>query len=296
MNDNMGRIFSFLDSDQIARTKHDNVAEHPGCEVRRFVQLTDAVAELNFHNPNLNLYFRGQTTDHKMERRRKRGKTRLQTTLLPGAYRKHISPDKAASKEFLTSVLPKMTGDLMTELERLPSWKRRHHRLLVKGMQHFDETQWAILQHYDCPTPLLDVTQSLQVACWFATHEYPMGVSSEDGYVYVLGLPNIHGHISFFPCDGIVMVKLQSACPPEAKRPHYQQGYLVGSTPHDPQPYTYPCRDVALRLVAKFRIAEPETFWNDVGNRRLSKDVLYPEDDKIKRIVDDIRERYLTYA
>jgi hypothetical protein len=288
MNDNMGKVWFLLDSDEITKTTHDEVAEHLGHEVSNFDKLTDAVTKLNFYNPNLNLYFRGQTRDHKIKRRRENEKTML----LPGAYRKKISPDKEASSEYLTGVLPAMKEDLMKELQQLPSWKRRRHRLLVKGMQHFDETQWAILQHYECETPLLDVTQSLEVACWFATHELPTGVPSEEGFLYVLGLPNIHGHISFFPCDGIVMVKLQSACPPEAKRPHYQQGYLVGSTPHTPQPYTYRPRDVALRLVAKCRIGDPGTFWNTVGNHRLSLSTLMPKEDRMKHIVDEIRERY----
>jgi hypothetical protein len=192
-----------------------------------------------------------------------------------------------------------MARELMDELKRLESWRRMiRHRDLVRTMEHFDESRWAILQHYDCPTPLLDVTQSLQVACCFATHKYDgkrgmLLEPSSEGYLYVLGLPNIHGHISFFPYDGIVMVKLQAACPPEAIRPHYQEGYLVGSTPHTPKEYTYRYRDLALRLVAKFRIADPEAFWESVGNRRLSGATLTPEDDRIKQIVYRIRERYL---
>ena len=289
MKDNLGPIYSFLDSDKIEQTNYDRVARHCGREVRSFTQLTDALADLTFYNPNLNLYFRGQTKDHKIVRRGEREKT----VLLPGAFRREISPDEAASREYLTRTLPRMAGDLMVELKRLPSWKSSAHRRLVKAVEQFNETQWAILQHYDCPTPLLDVTQSLQVACWFATHEYPTGVPSAEGYVYVLGLPNIHGHISFFAYDGIVMLKLQSACPPEAKRPHYQEGYLVGSIPHNPQAYTYRPRDVALRVVAKFRIGEAEAFWRGVGNSRLSTATLIPEDDEMKRIVQHIREKYL---
>ena len=85
------------------------------------------------------------------------------------------------------------------------------------------------------------------------------------------------------------MLKLQSACPPEAERPHCQEGYLVGSIPHGPAPYTYRPRDVALRLVAKFRIGQPEAFWEGVGNSRLSTSSLIPEEDQIKDIVEEIR-------
>ncbi len=286
MNDHMGKIYSFLDSDTIEKTKHDRVAKHHGCEVCSFAQLSDLIAKLNFYNPSLNLYFRGQTKDHKIKGCR-------ETALRPWAFREDISPDKEASRKYLRDTLPKMTTALMKELKRLPSWKSRPHRLLMKRMEHFNEMQWAILQHYECPTPLLDVTQSLQVACWFATHKYPTDEFSQKGYVYVLGLPNIHGHISFFAHDSIVMVKLQSACPPEAKRPHYQEGYLVGSIPHTPQQYTYPYRDVALRLVAKFRIGDTKAFWDSVGNLRLSASTLSPEDDQIKEIVESIRKKHL---
>ena len=282
MNDNMGKIWSFLDSGEIKKTKHDQVAKHRGYEVCCFAQLSDLIAKLNFYNTNLNLYFRGQTKDHKIG-------DRCETTLRPGAFREDKSPDKEASGEYLTGTLPKMAAALMEKLKCLPSWESRPHRLLMKRTWHFQEMQWAILQHYDCPTPLLDVTQSIEVACWFATHEYPTGEPSKGGYVYVLGLPNIHGHISFFAHDSIVMVKLQSACPPEAKRPHYQEGYLVGSIPHTPVSYTYPPRDVALRLVAKFRIGDTKAFWNSVGNSRLSASTLIPEKDQIKDIVEEIR-------
>ena len=101
MNDHMGKIWSLLDSDEISETTHDHVAEHPGHEVCSFDQLTRAVAHLNFYNPNLNLYFRGQTKDHKIERTRKKGKTVLQTALLPGAFRENVSSDKASSRKYL---------------------------------------------------------------------------------------------------------------------------------------------------------------------------------------------------
>ena len=289
MLDNMGRIWSFLDSDTVQEIGHDDVAEHGGLEVDRFGQLTDYVAQLNFYNPNLNLYFRGQTKDHQIRRRGEKEKS----ALLPGAFRKPISRDEASSGEYLTRTLRKMDEALMKELETLPSWRSKRHRQLTKRIGDFRERRWAILQHYDCPTPLLDVTQSLEVACWMATHEYPTGTPSSEGYIYVLGLPSIQGHITFFPYEGIVMLKLASACPPEAKRPHCQEGYLVGSTPHSPQAYTYRYRDVALRLVAKFHIAAAQEFWEGVGNTRVSKATLFPEDDDLKRIVREIRDEYL---
>ena len=38
----------------------------------------------------------------------------------------------------------------------------------ISQMKRFPELSWAVLQHYEiCPTPVLDVTQSLRVAASF---------------------------------------------------------------------------------------------------------------------------------
>ena len=105
----------------------------------------------------------------------------------------------------------------------------------------------------------------------------------------MLGLPNINGHISLFPHEGMVMVKLQAACPPEAKRPHYQQGFLVGSIPSDPKPYSYHFRNLVLRLVAKFRIPESCSFWK-AGYSCLPREVLTPTDE-VGEVVQEIKKQ-----
>ncbi len=63
----------------------------------------------------------------------------------------------------------------------------------------------------------------------------------------------------------------------------------ISHSSHTPVPYTYRPRDVALRLVAKLRIGDTKTFWNGVGNSRLSASTLIPEKDQIKDIVEEIR-------
>ncbi len=53
--------------------------------------------------------------------------------------------------------------------------------------------QWSILQHYEViPTPLLDVTHSLRVACSFAQ----LAGTDPTCYVYVLGFPYSTNRIS----------------------------------------------------------------------------------------------------
>ena len=53
--------------------------------------------------------------------------------------------------------------------------------------------QWSILQHYEvCPTPLLDLTHSLRVACSFAF----LNSEDADPLVFVFGLPYITNRVS----------------------------------------------------------------------------------------------------
>ena len=78
MKDSMGKVLSLLDSDSVEETTHDRVAEHPGHKVENFTQLTDALAQLNFYNQNLSLFFRGQTKDHRIKRPHENERTESQ--------------------------------------------------------------------------------------------------------------------------------------------------------------------------------------------------------------------------
>ncbi|MHB1035560.1 MAG: FRG domain-containing protein [Pirellulales bacterium] len=278
MQDNMGQFSSILNGGRRSRCRWKDVSDDPGCIVSNFVELMDRVAELTFWNPGLNLFFRGQTKNFTGVA----GKEKLGTSLLPSAYREPVSPNLAASEERFRQ-LAEMTLDAKKKLARFRHDKER--------LDEFTELTWAVLQHYGCETPLLDITQSLHVAASFATCTYSDGKETpakDEGYVYVLGLPAMNGHLTFLAHEGMVMVKLQAACPPEAKRPHYQQGFLVGSIPSNPKPHSYRYRNLVLRLVGKFRIPEPSAFWEG-SYRHLSRKVLMPPDDDVAKIVQGIR-------
>jgi hypothetical protein len=80
---------------------------------------------------------------------------------------------------------------------------------------------WAILQHYEvCDTPLLDVTNSLRVAASFATNN----PAAEGPVLYVLGVPSLSGSITASSEQGLQIIRLSSICPPEARRPYFQEG------------------------------------------------------------------------
>lgn len=55
--------------------------------------------------------------------------------------------------------------------------------------------------------------------------------SRHDGYVYVVGLPELHGSVTHHMDQQLVIADLRRICPPAAKRPHRQDGLLVGRHP-----------------------------------------------------------------
>lgn len=155
--------------------------------------------------------------------------------------------------------------------------------------------RWSILQHYEvCRTPLLDVTHSVRIAASFAT-----GSAIDDGevYVFVLGVPNLSGAITASAEAGLQIVRLASACPPSALRPHIQEGYLLGEYPdmagyNNKENYTHYEIDFGRRLIAKFRFS-PKTFWDkSVYFPVVEHEALYPDgDDPLFTLAQGVKKR-----
>ncbi len=91
----------------------------------------------------------------------------------------------------------------------------------------------------------------------------------------------------------IVNIRLLSICPPDALRPYYQEGYLVGT---DEITIEYDSKDELdfnNRLVAKFRLERNKDFWgNDFGN--IPKSALYPTDKVFGEICTQIKEKIVS--
>lgn len=296
MQDSLGKVFSII-GNELGGVEWRDVASAEGCTVRTFRELFDQMAKLRFHNPHLNLFFRGQNEDHKQTYDKRYPNLGPITSLRPKAYRsEEIKPHKP--EEYFEHILPTYAQALLDEL--LNTATNKDIRIRIKSMAHFREVLWSVLQHYQVPTPMLDITDYLPVACSFAMKPTDDKPKPTEGFVYVVGLPQIQGLITYSPADSLVLVNLQSACPPEAKRPHHQHGYLVGSLPHNAQPDTYLYRDFALRLVCKFKIVDESetfwgqgrrsTFWDDSGYGPLDEKLLEP-DDEVKKMIDSIVAR-----
>ena len=245
-----------------------SISKDPPMFVNKYSDLLEVIAKLSFKHKRQVLYFRGQSQDYQNDKGN-------YTTLYPSIYRNTLSKEELKYK-FL--ILNKCVKDLVNvcdeyNLEDLTNVKRRKH------------IAWSILQHYEmCETPLLDVTHSLRVACTFAS----MG-SGAYGYIYVLGFPYITNRISINSEDELIIIRLLSISPPEAKSPYYQEGYLAGT------PDVYDWYDVKSeldfksRLVGKFMFKNDPTFWGeDFGP--IKKEFLYPTKDVFQEIKGKVIE------
>jgi hypothetical protein len=124
------------------------------------------------------------------------------------------------------------------------------------------------------------------VACSFAFDES----SEKTGIIYVFGLPMINESINFYTYEELLNIKLLGICPPEAKRPYFQEGYLAGPFPNyrldDPKRVVL--FDFSRRLLAKFEIPIDDSFWGE-GFQRIPHNKLYQPDDKLKVVCDSIK-------
>lgn len=119
------------------------------------------------------------------------------------------------------------------------------------------------------------MSHSLRVSASFASL-----AATNLAYVYVLGIPNISGGVTASAEAGLQIIRLASICPPDARRPHVQEGYLLGEYPEiaeyrQKQLYHPHEIDLGRRLVAKFRF-NPKGFWKDEAFPKVSKATLYP--------------------
>lgn len=273
------------DKGQIAQFAPRKVRESPPTEVANFKELADRIAEIQFENPQFVFMFRGQGQEYFRRRA-----TSIKPSIFRGADGK--LPDLSELKRRYNTL--RCAEDLLVQtyegLDIRGKTRLKRHRVM----------RWSILQHYDvCPTPLLDVSQSLRIAASFATDDFNKRErkASDRAVLYVLGLPNLIGAVSGSLDAGIQTIRLASVCPPEAKRPHFQEGYLIGEFPElaevrDKENYEAFEVDVARRLVAKFSF-DPWPFWANSSDFPLvSRAALYPdENSKIFKELSEMKQQ-----
>jgi hypothetical protein len=239
-------------------------------EIHDYRDLVEHVARLAYANRNHLLFFRGQDKDYQS----KAGGS----TLYPAIYRGDNLPhaeieDRFRQLEAASRVLAKLFEEKRIDGARDVSRKRY--------------IGWSILQHYEVlPTPLLDVTQSLRVACSFAQ------IASTDPtcYVYALGFPYPTNRISINSEEEVVNIRLLSICPPAALRPYFQEGYMAGTPDVTTNFETKTEVDFRNRLIAKFAIPRAARFWN-AGFEATPRTALYPSSDRVQELCQEVIAR-----
>jgi len=287
-------LFTILrNAEGLVEASNRKVREQDAPLVGNYFELAKLVSALQFRNQDLVLFFRGQREDY-----RDSGLTTIRPTIFRDSDGDYKSKWSNSRKQNI--FVGRLEGKFK-EIRRAERFLLDHYSgkgrfsgrgIVSQRIRRQRIVRWSILQHYEiCETPLLDVTQSLRIAASFASLQ-----DQEFGYVMVVGVPNISGAITASAEAGIQIVRLSSVCPPEASRPHLQEGFLLSEYPElgDPQQaglYQKHETDLGVRLVAKFKF-RCEEFWRDSRDfPRISKDALFPsnENDEFLATADSIR-------
>ena len=243
------KLWSFLSgSSDIQEVTNSKVRTDKGHRVANYRELAQRVAELQWRNRGHVMLFRGQGLDYCSVR----GYSRLRPTIFRAPDGKINLAKSVSGKRF--DALHAAEAALSTGYHVLKRTGR--HRVARERL-----LRWAILQHYEvCPTPLLDVSQSLRIGASFASL-----ARTQECFLYVVAVPNISGAITAHAESGLQIIRLSSVCPPSALRPHIQEGYLLGEYPEmigvdQVNNYQHYEMDFGRRIIAKFRF-DPTTFW-----------------------------------
>jgi hypothetical protein len=239
-----------------------------GFKVATFRKLMEEVANVTISNKAFEMFYRGQTKDYKNNQAVYFKDRRAKSTIYPAICRPEKKEDGSLKYSIKKSQVTKRYEELSNMVD------------MVKGNRggYVNEYYYSLFQHYDIlPTPLIDITQSLRVAATFALRQ------SKTGYLYVFGLPYPNQSISYYSDLGIVLIKLQNVVQPNAIRPRFQEGFLVGKYPIRPSKTNGD--DLANRMVAKFFLDNTNgDFW-DKYFLPMPDEVLYPENDAVEKVL-----------
>lgn len=246
------------------------VLSGPTKTVHSFGELVRLMAEVSYNNPEHALFYRGQAKEY--------FKSTSDGARVPSLY---PTIYRSTGKPLTRSELARRFAVLDVHSELLLARFKDQELVGSKKLEMFPELLWAILQHYEvCPTPLLDVTHSLRVAASFA-----LSRGGQEGFLYVFGFPHPNGSISYSVDLEIVNIRLLSICPPEAQRPYFQEGFVVGTYPlrHHQR---NPSLDCGRRLIAKYRLIAAD-FWS-AEFPAIPTAALFPQNDRVTAICESL--------
>lgn len=235
------------------------LSNRDGHEVRSYVELLHKVAALSFHNRRFRLLFRGQRADYKMDG------AAITSDLYPSILRGFTANGNNRKNQL------DYAFDVLAKAESLLAEKISNREVVASHI-----VRWAVLQHYEvCKTPLLDVTASLQSALTFAIGD------RNEGWLYVLAFPQLTGGVSVSVESHTQVIDLSQLCPPEALRPHFQQGLLAIDYPEiRTRRQSHGQRGMrgnnfAARLLTKFKLVNCRA-WRAEGFTPTPSSILFP--------------------
>lgn len=264
----MRKIKGRLTAELLNHTDPKTIGQSPAFPISNFRELVEQVAKLSYLNKDFLLFFRGQDSDYK----NKAGFSSFYPTIYRGDP---LNPDQL---DFRFELLNNCCRALISSFResKIDGYTELERKRII---------QWSILQHYRvADTPLIDVTQSLRVACSFALLEN----KESTGYVYVFGLPYYSNRISYNSEHDLINVRLLSITPPNALRPYFQEGYMVGTEDITNEYRDKSELDLNNRLIAKFEIPNRKSFWGQDFNE-IPRNALYPRGDTIEKICKEIQ-------
>jgi hypothetical protein len=261
--------------------KASEVACDAPTSVLSYQELVQRVTVLANKNRGYYLLYRGQDMEYKGNAAAEPAK------LLPSFFR---SPNQGGKLGKV--VREERTKALESATKELVDMKFGDSFYSADNLRRYNELAWALLQHYEIvPTPLLDLTGSLQVACSIATLSWEKRkTETKEAVVYVLGFDEITPNISFSYNSGIQLIRLASVLPEIASRPLYQDGYLAGNFPPSDVFDKQNSPDFSARLIAKFSFY-PEDFWKKPFEK-LGQDVLFPMNDKMAHQLQKLKKKF----
>jgi hypothetical protein len=276
---NFDRNKMFNGSLKHVRQSSKQVSDDEPLRAGNYAELVDVVSFLSVMNKRDTLYFRGQTKNWPLR------PTIFRLSWISLSGTRHTIPDDPIALQRIWDHLnSEISSIVLSVCEKLPMPRRA-------TLKMFREAVWAIAQHYELwPTPLIDVTPSLRIAASFA-----LWGGRREGCLYVVALPPSTNSVTFDADQHVVLARLQAVCPPVAKRPHFQDGFLAGRFPFAGPTAnnidTHPAgvSDLGRRLVARIDLTDADDegyrqarsptahgFWSD-DFPRMSPQSLMPE-------------------
>jgi hypothetical protein len=137
---------------------------------------------------------------------------------------------------------------------------------------------WSVIQHYELwPTPVVDLTSSLRVAASFALG---LPAPRSEGFLYAYASPTITSDL--MELAGVpdpITYRLSAVCPPSARRPHLQEGMLIGRSEFQDTDLNRENDFLDDMIVAKFRLLDggssgQPSFWSNEFPKFLANSLL----------------------